>query len=110
VPCGAIAKRFGYACSTNLAPIACESAWNKDPVFGAFSWYLRHAANYTATYGALGAVIGMTMWIWLSAVVVLVGAKRRSNTRRLSTPTIGPPKPLGKRGAVMADTVGPDVA
>jgi len=30
-----------------------------------FSWYLSHVANYTATYGALGAVIGLMMWMWL---------------------------------------------
>ena len=39
------------------------------------SWYLSHVANYTATYGALGAVIGLMMWMWLSAVIVLIGAK-----------------------------------
>ena len=77
-----------------------------------FSWYLRHIANYTATYGALGAVIGMMMWMWLSAVVVLVGAKLNAEMEHQTAidSTIGPPKPLGQRGAVMADTVGPGVA
>ena len=78
----------------------------------AFSWYLRHVADYTATYGALGAVIGMMMWMWLSAVVVLVGAKLNAEIEHQTAidSTIGPPKPLGKRGAVMADTVGPGVS
>jgi membrane protein len=78
----------------------------------AFSWYLSHAANYTATYGALGAVIGMMMWMWLSAVVVLVSAKLNAEIEHQTAidSTVGPTKPLGERGAVMADTVGPGVA
>ena len=73
-----------------------------------FSWYLSHIANYTATYGALGAVIGLMMWMWLSAVIVLVGAKLNAEIEHQTAEdtTIGPPKPLGSRGAVMADTVG----
>jgi membrane protein len=78
----------------------------------AFSWYLSHVANYTATYGALGAVIGLMMWMWLSAVIVLLGAKLNAEIEHQTAvdTTIGPPKPLGNRGAVMADTVGRAVA
>jgi membrane protein len=77
-----------------------------------FSWYLGHVANYTATYGALGAVIGLMMWIWLSAVIVLLGAKLNAEIEHQTAvdTTIGPPKPLGNRGAVMADSVGRAVA
>ena len=73
-----------------------------------FSWYLSHVANYTATYGALGAVIGLMMWMWLSAVIVLVGAKLNAEIEHQTAEdtTVGTPKPLGSRGAVMADTVG----
>jgi membrane protein len=73
-----------------------------------FSWYLSHVANYTATYGALGAVIGLMMWMWLSAVIVLVGAKLNAEIEHQTAEdtTVGAPKPLGSRGAVMADTVG----
>jgi membrane protein len=73
-----------------------------------FSWYISHIANYTATYGALGAVIGLMMWMWLSAVVVLTGAKLNAEIEHQTAvdSTVGPPKPLGARGAVMADTVG----
>jgi membrane protein len=78
----------------------------------AFSWYLSHVANYTATYGALGAVIGLMMWMWLSAVIGLLGAKLNAEIEHQTAvdTTIGPPKPLGNRGAVMADTVGRAVA
>ena len=43
-----------------------------------FSWYLGNFANYNATYGALGAVVGLMMWMWLSTIVVLVGAELNS--------------------------------
>ena len=74
-----------------------------------FSWYLANFANYNATYGALGAVVGLMMWMWLSTIVVLVGAELNSETERQTAidSTTGMEKPLGARGAVVADTVGP---
>ncbi|MDB5599208.1 MAG: ribonuclease [Xanthobacteraceae bacterium] len=39
------------------------------------SWYLANFADYDATYGSLGAGIGLMMWLWLSVVVVLTGAE-----------------------------------
>ncbi len=73
-----------------------------------FSWYLGNFANYNATYGALGAVVGLMMWMWLSIIVVLVGAELNSEVEHQTArdTTVGPEKPLGIRGAVMADTVG----
>ena len=44
----------------------------------ALSWYLSNFANYNATYGSLGAAIGLMMWLWMSAIVVLVGAEINS--------------------------------
>lgn len=74
-----------------------------------FSWYLGNFANYNATYGALGAVVGLMMWMWLSIIVVLVGAELNSEIERQTAidSTAGSPRPLGARGAVVADTVGP---
>jgi len=42
------------------------------------SWYLSNFANYTATYGSLGAAIGLMTWMWMSAIVILVGAELNS--------------------------------
>lgn len=42
------------------------------------SWYLGHFADYDATYGSLGAGIGLMMWLWMTAIVVLVGAELNS--------------------------------
>jgi membrane protein len=74
----------------------------------ALSWYLSHFGNYNATYGSLGAAIGLMMWMWMSAIVVLCGAELNSEIEHQTVrdSTVGPPKPLGARGAAMADTVG----
>jgi membrane protein len=79
---------------------------------GLFSWYLGNFANYNATYGALGAVVGLMMWMWLSTIVVLVGAELNSEVEHQTArdSTVGQEKPLGARGAVMADTVGAAVS
>jgi membrane protein len=73
-----------------------------------FSYYLKHYANYDATYGSLGTAIGLMMWMWMSAVVTLVGAELNAEIEHQTArdTTDGTPKPLGTRGATMADTVG----
>ena len=40
-----------------------------------FSWYITNFGNYNVTYGSLGAAVGMMMWMWISSIVVLVGAQ-----------------------------------
>jgi membrane protein len=90
----------------SVGSVFAASAWLA--VSSLFSWYLGNFANYNATYGALGAVVGLMMWMWLSTIVVLVGAELNSEIEHQTArdTTIGPEKPLGTRGAVMADTVG----
>jgi membrane protein len=39
----------------------------------ALSFYLSNFADYNATYGSLGAAIGLMMWMWLSTIAVLLG-------------------------------------
>ena len=31
-----------------------------------FSWYIANFGAYNATYGSLGAAVGMMMWMWIS--------------------------------------------
>jgi len=73
-----------------------------------FSWYLSNFANYDATYGSLGAGIGLMMWLWLSVIVILLGAELNAEMEHQTAQdtTVRPEKPLGERGATMADTVG----
>ena len=75
----------------------------------AFSWYLANMANYQATYGSLGAFMGFLIWIWLSSLMVLIGAELNAEMEHQTVrdTTTGPEKPLGERGAVVADTIGP---
>lgn len=73
-----------------------------------FSWYAANMADYNETYGSLGAIIAFMVWIWLSVTVVLLGAEINAEAEHqtLVDSTTGPARPLGQRGAVMADSVG----
>lgn len=73
-----------------------------------FSWYTENFGSYNATYGSLGAVIGFMTWIWISAIVLLSGAEINAEMERQTVhdTTVGGEKPLGQRGAWVADTKG----
>ena len=73
-----------------------------------FSWYATKFGNFNKTYGSLGAVIVLMTWFYVSSFVILIGgeinAELEHQTKKDTTE--GQPKPLGGRGAKMADTVG----
>lgn len=73
-----------------------------------FSIYAANFGSYDRTYGALGAVVGFMTWIWISVMVVLLGAELNSEIEHQTArdSTVGAPRPMGARGATMADTVG----
>jgi membrane protein len=73
-----------------------------------FSWYAANFGSYNQTYGSLGAVVGLMLWLWLSTIVILVGAELDAEMEHQTArdTTTGPPMPLGARGATMADRVG----
>ncbi|HEY8574346.1 YihY/virulence factor BrkB family protein [Phenylobacterium sp.] len=73
-----------------------------------FSWYVNNIARIHVTYGSLGAVIGFMTWIWFSVMTVLVGAELNAEIEHQTAvdTTVGAPRPMGERGAAMADTVG----
>ncbi len=77
-------------------------------VSGAFSWYAASFGKFNETYGSLGAVIGFMTWLWISAIVILLGAEIDAEMEHQTSrdTTTGPPKPIGARGARVADTVG----
>jgi membrane protein len=72
------------------------------------SLYLENYAHYDATYGTLGTAIGLMMWMWVTTIVILLAAELNSEIEHQTAAdtTEGHPKPLGARGATMADTVG----
>ncbi|TWA92607.1 YihY family inner membrane protein [Bradyrhizobium stylosanthis] len=75
---------------------------------GLFSFYAANFGTFNQTYGSLGAVIGFMTWLWISAIVVLLGAELNAEMEHQTArdTTTGRPEPLGVRGAKMADTVG----
>ena len=54
-------------------------------------------------------VVLLMLWFWLSAFVVLLGAEINGEMERQTRrdTTVGEPRPLGERGAFVADTLGP---
>jgi len=74
----------------------------------AFSWYAANFGSYNKTYGSLAAIVVFMTWLWLSIIVILIGgeldAEMEHQTARDTTTDGG--KPMGRRGAKMADTVG----
>jgi membrane protein len=71
-----------------------------------FSWYAENFGSYNKI--SLGAIIGFMFWIWLSITVILIGGELNAETEHQTVrdTTTGRPKPMGARGATMADTVG----
>lgn len=72
-----------------------------------FSVYVANMASYDSTYGALGSVVVLLMWLWLSSFAVLIGAEVNCELERQTShdTTKGPFRPMGERGAYAADTV-----
>ncbi len=73
-----------------------------------FSLYVSNFAAYNETYGSLGAVIILLMWFWISALAILVGAEINATIEHQTArdTTVGPERPMGSRGAYVADTLG----
>jgi membrane protein len=73
-----------------------------------FSTYVSHFNSYNKTYGSLGAVVILLTWLYLTAYVVMFGAEINAQAERQTRcdSTTGDPKPMGKREAWAADTLG----
>ena len=77
-----------------------------------FSLYTANFGNYNETYGTLGAIVVVMLWLYITAYVVILGAEINCELERqtLADTTRGPARPLGERGAYAADTLGPSTA
>jgi membrane protein len=73
-----------------------------------FSLYVTRFGDYNKTYGSMGAVVILLMWLLISAYMVLIGAEINAEMERQTRQdtTVDEPRPLGRRGAYAADTVG----
>jgi membrane protein len=78
----------------------------------AFSIYTANFGEYNETYGALGAVVVLMLWLFVTAYAVILGAELNCELERQTAvdTTTGRARPLGERGAYAADTVGPSTA
>jgi membrane protein len=111
---------FGLACLYRYGPSRDKAEWRwvtwGSGIAGTmwlvgsmlFSSYVANFGNYNETYGSLGAAIGFMTWIWLSTTIVLLGGELNAELEHQTAKdtTEGPKKPLGARGAKMADRVG----
>ena len=76
-----------------------------------FSLYVQSFGSYNETFGALGGVIILLTWLWLSAFIVLLGAllDAELEAQTKGDSTVGDDRPMGERGAVKADTLGASI-
>lgn len=73
-----------------------------------FSWYATKFGNFNKTYGSLGAVVVMMLWFYITSFVILIGGEINAELEHQTKKdtTVGNNKPMGQRGARMADTLG----
>lgn len=70
-----------------------------------FTIYVEQVVDYSSTFGALSAGVVLMLWIYYSAFVIAIGAVFNAEIEYQTAvdTTVGPPKPRGRRGAVVAD-------
>jgi membrane protein len=119
-PALAVMVLIGLAILYRFAPSRKSPKWkwiSVGSVVGAAAWltgssllsyYLANFGGYDATYGSLGAAIGLMIWMWMSTIIILFGAELNSEIEHQTAKdsTTGGNKPIGGRGAKMADTLG----
>ena len=73
-----------------------------------FSVYVQTFGSYNETFGSIAGVIVLLMWLWISALVILLGAELNAELEAQTArdTTTGPREPMGYRGAVKADELG----
>ncbi len=74
-----------------------------------FAVYVSNFGKYNETYGSLGAVVVLLLWLYLSAFIVLLGAEINAEMELQTArdTTKGAEQPMGTRDAYAADSVGP---
>ncbi len=77
-----------------------------------FSLYVARFSDFNETYGGLGAVAALLMWLWISALSALLGAVLNAELEfeTAADTTVGPDRPMGARGAFVADHAASDAS
>jgi membrane protein len=119
-PLLAVAAMCGLAVIYRYAPNRDEPRWNWvsiGAVFATVVWlaasvgfsiYSANFGRYNETYGALGAVVVMMLWLYISAYATVAGAELNAELERQTArdTTTGRPEAMGRREAHAADTLG----
>ncbi len=71
-----------------------------------FSVYVDNFSRYGRTYGALAGVAVLMLWLWITSLIVLLGAEINAEAEQqtIRDSTVGEPQTMGERGAVKADS------
>jgi membrane protein len=71
--------------------------------------YVQSLGSYESTYGSLAGVAISMFWLWITVFLVILGASVNAEAERQTVrdSTVGPEQPLGRRGAVVADSAPP---
>jgi membrane protein len=74
-----------------------------------FAFYAANFGKYNETYGSLAAVVVVMLWLFLTALAIILGAELNAELERQTArdTTKGPEVPMGERRATAADTLGP---
>jgi membrane protein len=74
-----------------------------------FSLYTANFGRYNETYGTLGAIVVVMLWLYLTALMIIIGAELNAELERQTVrdSTTGAARPMGERDAYAADTLGP---
>lgn len=73
-----------------------------------FGFYVSRFGSYNETYGSLGAIVVTLTWMYLTAIIVVLGAEITTELERQTRvdSTAGRPQPMGRRDADAADELG----
>ncbi len=68
--------------------------------------YVQNLGTYGTTYGSLAGVAISMFWLWVTVLLIVLGAAVNGESERQTgyDSTTGPERPLGQRGAVVADS------
>jgi len=111
---------FAITALYRFAPCRRNPKWRwvaPGSLFAAIAWvaisfgltlYTTQVGWSNKTYGSLAVVVLLMSFFYLSSIAFLIGGEINAETEHQSTAdsTVGKPRPMGERGAYVADTVG----
>ncbi|MFP4311085.1 MAG: YihY/virulence factor BrkB family protein [Nitriliruptoraceae bacterium] len=89
---------------TSIGAVVATALWLIGSAL--FAAYVAIAGNFAATYGALAGVVVLMLWLYLGSFAILLGAELNAEAERQTAvdTTSGADRPIGQRGAAVADS------